>query len=79
MMLEEILLILLVIFSIFVVGSKKVLGSLVYLASSTLILVAILFLLQAPDVAITMAVVGTGATTVLYLIVINKVGGLKRK
>ena len=78
-MLEEILLILLVIFSIFIVVSKKLLRSLVYLALSTLILVAILFLLQAPDVAITMAVVGTGATTILYLTVINKVGGLKRK
>jgi uncharacterized MnhB-related membrane protein len=38
--------------------------------------VIILFLLQAPDVAITMAVVGTGATTILYLSVIKKIGGL---
>ena len=75
-MIEESLLILLVIFSICVVTSKILLKGVVFLAASTLILVILLFLYQAPDVAITLAVVGTGATTILYLIVLKKVGGL---
>jgi len=33
-----------------------------------------LFLHKAPDVAVTMAVVGTGATTILYLAIIKKIG-----
>ncbi|MFH1101293.1 MAG: hydrogenase subunit MbhD domain-containing protein [Methanobacteriota archaeon] len=76
-MIEQVLLISLVIFSILVVVEKQLLRSVVFLASSTVLLVVLLFLLQAPDVAITMAVVGTGATTILYLTVIKKVGGLK--
>jgi uncharacterized MnhB-related membrane protein len=72
-MIEEILLILLVIFSILVVESKNLLDALVFLASSTLLLAVMLYLLQAPDVAITMAVVGTGATTILYLTAIKKI------
>ena len=72
-MIEEILLILLVIFSILVVESKNLLDALVFLASNTLLLAVMLFLLQAPDVAITMAVVGTGATTILYLTAIKKI------
>jgi len=75
-MILEILLIFLVIASIFFVTAKTLLKSLVFLSLNTLLLVIILFLLQAPDVAITMAVVGTGATTVLYLSAIKKLGGL---
>ena len=76
-MVEEALLILIVIFSIFVVLSKKLLRALIFLSMSTLLLVVILFLYQAPDVAITMAVVSTGATTILFLTVLKKVGRLK--
>ena len=76
-MIQEIFLILLVIMSILVVVSKNLLRSLVFLSTSTILLVLFLFLLQAPDVAITMAVIGTGATTILYLIVIKKVRRLK--
>ena len=72
-MIEEILLILLVISSILVVESKNLLNALVFLASNTLLLAVLLYLLQAPDVAITMAVVGTGATTIIYLTAIKKI------
>ncbi len=75
-MILEIFLVILVIASIFFVIAKTLLKSLIFLSFNTLILVIILFLLQAPDVAITMAVVGTGATTILYLSVIKKLGGL---
>jgi len=76
-MIQEIFLIFLVILSILVVVSKDLLRSLVFLSVSTILLVLLLFLLQAPDVAITMAVIGTGATTILYLTVIKKVRRLK--
>ncbi len=76
-MILEIFLVFLVIASIFFVVAKTLLRSLIFLSLNTLLLVIILFLLQAPDVAITMAVVGTGATTILYLSVIKKIGGLK--
>ena len=76
-MIQEIFLIFLVILSILVVVSKNLLRSLVFLSVSTILLVLLLFLLQAPDVAITMAVIGTGATTILYLTVIKKVRRLK--
>jgi uncharacterized MnhB-related membrane protein len=75
-MILEFFLVILVIASIFFVVSKTLLRSLIFLSVNTLFLVIILFLLQAPDVAITMAVVGTGATTILYLSVIRKLGGL---
>jgi uncharacterized MnhB-related membrane protein len=78
-MIIDILLILLVITSILFIGSKTLFQSLILLSFNTLLLVFVLFLFQAPDVAITMAVVGTGATTILYLTVMKKVGGLKRK
>ena len=74
-MILEFFLIILVIASIFFVVSKTLLKSLIFLSLNTLLLVIVLFLLQAPDVAITMAVVGTGATTILYLSVIKKIGG----
>lgn len=76
-MILEILLIFLIVASIFFVAAKTLLKSLVFLSLNTLLLVIILFVLQAPDVAITMAVVGTGATTVLYLSAIKKLGGLQ--
>ena len=75
-MILEVFLVVLVIASICFVLAKTLLRSLIFLSVNTLFLVIILFLLQAPDVAITMAVVGTGATTILYLSVIRKLGGL---
>jgi uncharacterized MnhB-related membrane protein len=76
-MILEFFLVMIVIASICFVVTKTLLRSLIFLSANTLILVVILFLLQAPDVAITMAVVGTGATTILYLSVLKKIGVLK--
>jgi len=76
-MILQIFLIMIIIASILFILAKTLLQSLIYLSLNTLLLVIILFFLQAPDVAITMAVVGTGATTILYLSVLRKLGGLK--
>ncbi|MDG6229567.1 MAG: DUF4040 domain-containing protein [Candidatus Thermoplasmatota archaeon] len=78
-MIHEIVLILLVGTAVLFIISKTLIQALIVLSANTLLLVIILFFYQAPDVAITMAVVGTGATTILYLTVLRKVEGLERK
>ena len=69
--------ILIVVASIFAVLLKDLIAATIALAAMSLLLSLEFYILQAPDVAITMAVVGTGATTILYLVVIKKVRGLK--
>lgn len=73
-MIEEIILIALIFVSLIVVFLKDLLKALIVLSLSSLLIVMFLFLHKAPDVAITMAVVGTGATTILYLAIIKKIG-----
>ena len=72
-MLMDVLFIGLIILSMAVVVSKSLIRALIYLSASTFVLVAVLFLLKAPDVAITEAIVGTGATVAIYLLVLRKV------
>ena len=73
-MIQEILLLALLFISIIIVLLKDLMKALIALSVSSLLIVLLLFLFKAPDVAITMAVVGTGATTILYLTVIKKLG-----
>lgn len=73
-MIEEVILIALIFVSLIVVFLKDLLKALIVLSLSSLLIVMFLFLHKAPDVAITMAVVGTGATTILYLTIIKKIG-----
>lgn len=74
-MIAEILLLSLVVVSLLIVFVKDLLKALVILSLSNLLIVIFIFFHKAPDVAITMAVVGTGATTILYLTIIKKIGG----
>jgi uncharacterized MnhB-related membrane protein len=74
-MIAEILLLSLVIVSLLVVLVNNLLKALIILSASNLLIVTYIFFHKAPDVAITMAVVGTGATTILYLTIIKKFGG----
>jgi energy-converting hydrogenase B subunit D len=73
-MIQELLLLALTIISIIIILLKDLMKSLIALSLSSLLIVILLFLFKAPDVAITMAVVGTGATTILYLTIIKKIG-----
>jgi len=73
-LIEEFILIALIFVSLIVVFLKDLLKALIVLSLSSLLIVIFLFLHKAPDVAITMAVVGTGATTILYLAIIKKIG-----
>lgn len=73
-MIEGLILAVLILVSIAIVLLKNLMKALIVLTLSNLLIVIFLFLHRAPDVAITMAVVGTGATTILYLTVIKKIG-----
>jgi energy-converting hydrogenase B subunit D len=66
------LLILMVVFSILAVYFKDLIYSVIFLASSSLTLALLFFLLQAPDIAITEAAVNAGLATLIYVIVIKK-------
>lgn len=58
--------------TIFVVFTKKLLHSLIFLSLFSMLLALKYFTLRAPDVAITEAALGTGLATVVYLVAIRK-------
>ncbi|MBW6516091.1 MAG: DUF4040 domain-containing protein [Candidatus Cloacimonetes bacterium] len=58
--------------TIFVVFSKKLLHSLIFLSLFSMLLALKYLTLRAPDVAITEAALGTGLATVVYLVAIKK-------
>jgi energy-converting hydrogenase B subunit D len=66
------LVILLVLFSLLAVHFKDLIYSVIFLASSSLTLALLFFILQAPDIAITEAAVNAGLATLIYVIVIRK-------
>jgi energy-converting hydrogenase B subunit D len=66
------LVVLMVLFSILAVYFKDLIYSVIFLASSSLTLALLFFLLQAPDIAITEAAVNTGLATLIYIVVIKK-------
>ncbi len=57
---------------IFVVFSKKLIHSLIFLSLFSMLLALKYFTLKAPDVAITEAALGTGLTTLVFLVAIKK-------
>jgi len=66
------LIILMLVFSVLAVHFKDLIYSVIFLASSSLTLALLFFLLQAPDIAITEAAVNAGLATLIYVIVIKK-------
>lgn len=54
------------------VKSEDLLKSVIFLAAMSLLLTAQFYLLQAPDVAIAEAAVGTGLSTAIFIIAIRK-------
>ena len=59
-----------------VIFEKDLIRALVFLAMSSLFLVVLIYLYRAPDVALTMGVVSSAATTILFLAVIKKLEGI---
>ncbi len=66
------LLMLMILFSVLAVHFKDLIYSVIFLASSSLTLALLFFVLQAPDIAITEAAVNAGLVTLIYMIVIRK-------
>ena len=64
--------ILMLLATIFVVFSKKLLYCLIFLSLFSMLLALKYLTLRAPDVAITEAALGTGLATVVYLVAIKK-------
>lgn len=55
-----------------VIFEDDLIRALVFLALSSLFLVVLIYLYKAPDVALTMGVVSSAATTILFIAVIKK-------
>ena len=51
---------------------KNLLYAVITLAGAGIVLAVIFYMLRAPDIAITQAVVGAGVATVLYVIAISR-------
>ncbi|RLJ10027.1 MAG: sodium:proton antiporter [Candidatus Aenigmatarchaeota archaeon] len=71
---EFVLLILAVSFSIIAVTSRDILNAVIFLSICSLSIVTIFLLLNAPDIAITKAAVESGLVTAFYLVAIHKTG-----
>lgn len=59
--------------------SKKLLNTVLIFMSYSLVMSIIWILLESPDLAITEAAVGAGATTVLFLVTLKKIDAIMKK
>ena len=71
-MIVELFLVLFLGASILVVFEEELVRALIFLAMASIFLLILIYLYRAPDVALTFAIVSTGASTVLFLAIINK-------
>jgi uncharacterized MnhB-related membrane protein len=69
---HNLLLLLLLILSWIAIELKDLLYSVIILGGASVTLATIFYMLQAPDIAITEAVVGAGVSTVLYVVAISR-------
>jgi uncharacterized MnhB-related membrane protein len=72
------MLIFLIVSSIAVSTMKSKLGSIIVFAVYSLIMAILWEQLEAPDLAITEAAVGAGITTVLLMMTLTKIKGMKK-
>jgi energy-converting hydrogenase B subunit D len=70
--LNAILIIFLIVCAIAVEHIKDLLGAVIIFASYSLIMAVLWLLMMAPDIALTEAAIGAGATTLLFLAVISR-------
>lgn len=73
-----IMLIFLIFSSVAVSSMKSLLGSIIVFAVYSLIMAILWQQLQAPDLAITEAAVGVGITTVLLVLTLKRIRGVKK-
>jgi len=69
---NNLLLLLLLILSWIAIELKDLLYSVIILGGASVTLATIFYMLQAPDIAITEAVVGAGVSTILYVVAISR-------
>jgi len=69
---QSALLVFLFVLCLIAIELKDLLYSVIVLAGASITLAVVFFMLQAPDIAITQAAVGTGVTTVLFVIAISR-------
>jgi len=69
---HNLLLLLLLIVSWIAIELKDLLYSVIILGGASVTLATIFYMLQAPDIAITEAVVGAGVSTILYVVAISR-------
>lgn len=69
---NNLLLLLLLILSWIAIELKDLLYSVIILGGASVTIATIFYMLQAPDIAITEAVVGAGVSTVLYVVAISR-------
>jgi uncharacterized MnhB-related membrane protein len=72
------MLLFLIIFSISVSSIKNILGSIIVFMVYSLIMAIIWEQLNAPDLAITEAAVGAGVTTLLFVLTLKRIEGIKK-
>lgn len=72
MLIHNFLLIILLVACLIAIELKDLLYSVIILAGASVTLAILFYMLQAPDIAITEAVVNTGVATVLYVVAISK-------
>jgi len=72
LILQSFLLLLIFITSWIAIEIKDLLCSVILLGGASVTLATIFYMLQAPDIAITEAVVGAGVSTVLYVVAISR-------
>lgn len=71
-LIQDALLVLMFALSIIAIEMKDLLYSVIVLGAVSILLATIFFMLQAPDIAITQAAVGAGASTILFVIAISR-------
>ena len=77
MLIENLLLLFLIVCAILVSITKRLLRAVILFTAYSVVLSIIWIFLQAPDLAITEAPVGTGVTTILFFLTLKKVNEIK--
>ncbi|GAA0178273.1 hypothetical protein SH2C18_13510 [Clostridium sediminicola] len=77
-MFSIIMLLFLIAFSIAVSSIKNILGSIIVFMVYSLIMAILWQQLNAPDLAITEAAVGAGITTLLFVLTLKRIRGIKK-
>ncbi len=72
LILQSFMLLFLFVLCIIAIELKNLLYAVITLAGASIVLAVIFYMLRAPDIAITQAVVGAGVATVLFIIAVSR-------